>query len=432
MMTLEQLTEALFRTRSVRKFYTPITEDRILDDDYTPEMFHKDKAYFVLTLSEMYLRDRREYLRDFIPVCIVVSEFNYGNQKKVVVPFFVSNQLLNSVESLVKDQGVEYYNTTVAGPLPYMGDNVCIFVGLFRLAVSDLSKTLIGFIEQITDAFSIPGFSSYLNLAKVITGGLPDLLGMKDMEFRFGTRDEFTGSKRKGHSFQQGYLAYINCPEQDVKKEQLWVKNGRLMKGKSRDNHSRYCDNDYCLLKIEHLMERDDYQSLPFYDLWEKIKEKIWDGDIEKARKELLPRLAREVALSPDLIRDDRFHVQQMFKLNFECEVDSYFKLIDQSSKRAPHATRGSDERLTPRGKIQRMARIGNNISKDVGKAMSAISNKWEHIPHLQPRTKNYQLTRQQFKEQLHTIKEISIIKKPDPNALAESLVADSISFQTH
>lgn len=430
-MTLEQLTEALLRTRSVRKFYTPVTKDHILDDDHTQETFAPDKAYFILTLSEMYLRDRREYWRGFIPVCIVVSEFNYDNQKQVV-PFFVSNQLLSSVENLVKGQSVEYYNTTVAGPLPYLGDNVCIFVGLFRLAVSDLSKTLFGFIEQITDAFSIPGFSSYLNLAKVITDGLPDLLGMKDMEFRFGTRDEFTSSKRKGHSFQQGYLAYINCPEQDIKTEHLWVKNGHLLKGSSRDSHSRYFDKDYCLLKIDHLMERDDYQSLPFYDLWEKIKDKIWDGEIEKARKELLPRLAREVALSPDLIRNDRFHVQQMFKLNFECEVDSYFKLTDQNSKRTPHSTRGSDEQLTPRGKIQRMARIGKDISKDVGKAMFDISNKWEHIPHLQPRTKHDQLTKQQFNEQLRTIREISIIDKPDPNALAESLVADSISFKVH
>ena len=108
----------------------------------------------------------------------------------------MSNQILSAVESLVKGQRVEYCNTTVAGPLPYVGDNVCIFVGLFRLAVSDLSKTLFGCIEQIADAFSIPGFSSYLSLAKVVTGVLPDLLGMKNMEFRFGTRDEFSSGKR--------------------------------------------------------------------------------------------------------------------------------------------------------------------------------------------------------------------------------------------
>jgi hypothetical protein len=431
MMTLEQLTEMLLRSRAVRKFYTPITEDHILDVGHTPEIFEPDEAYFVLTLSEMYLRDRREYWRGFIPVCIVVSEFTYDNQKQVV-PFFVSNQLLSSVESLVKGQRVEYCNTTIAGPLPYVGDNVCIFVGLFRLAVSDLAKTLFGFIEQITDAFSIPGFSSYLSLAKVIAGGLPDLLGMKDVEFRFGTRDEFTSSKRKGHSFQRGYLAYINCPEKELKMEELWVEDGRLKKGSSRDSHSRYFDNDYCLVKIDHLIERDDYQSLPFYDLWGQIKGKVWDGQIERARKELLPRLAREVALSPDLIRDDRFHVQEMFKLNFECEVDSYFKITDKKSKRARSATRGSDERLTPRGKIQRTARIGNDISKDVGTALSGISSNLERIPNLQPRTRRYQLNKQQFKEQLRAIKGISAIEKPDPNALAETLVADAISFRTH
>lgn len=429
-MTLEQLTEALLRTRAERKFYTPIAEDHILDDGHTPDVFEPDEAYFVLTLSEMYLRDRREYWRGFIPVCIVVSEFVYANQRQVV-PFFVSNQLLSSIESLVKDQRVEYRNTTVAGPLPYVGDNVCIFVGLFRLEVNDLSKTLFGFIEQITDAFSIPGFSSYLNLAKVIAGGLPDLLGMKNMEFRFGTRDEFSSSKRKGHSFQRGYLAYINCPEKELQMEELWVKDGQLMKGANRDSHSRYFDSDYCLVKIDHLIERDDYQSLPFYNLWGQIKGNVWEGQIERARKELLPRLVREVALSPDLIRDDRFHVQQMFKLNFECEVDSYFKMSGQEPKSAPRATRGSDERLTPRGKIQRVARIGKDISEDVGTALFDISVNLERIPYLQPRTQRDELTGRQFKEQLRTIKEISAVEKPNPDALAETLVADAISFRS-
>jgi hypothetical protein len=430
MITLEQLTETLLRSRAVRKFYAPIIEDHILDDGHTPGAFEPDEAYFILTLSEMYLRDRREYWRGFIPVCIVVSEFVYDNEKQVV-PFFVSNQLLSSIESLVKGQRVEYCNTTVAGPLPYVGDNVCIFVGLFRLAVSDLSKTLFGFIEQIADAFSIPGFSSYLNLAKVVTGVLPDLLGMKNMEFRFGTRDEFSSGKRKGNPLQRGYLAYVNCPEKELKTEELWVEDGRLVKGSTRDSHSRYFDNDYCLLKIDHLTERDDYQSLPFYGSWKEIKGRVWDGEIERARKELLPRLAREVALSPDLIRDDRFHVQEMFKLNFECEVDSYFKMTDQSPQRARSATRGSDERLTPRAKIQRMARIGNNISKDVGAALSGISNNLERIPYLEPRTKRHQLNKQQFMEQLRALKGISAVKKPDPNALAESLVADAISFRS-
>jgi hypothetical protein len=428
-MTLEQLTETILRNRTVRKFYAPITEDHILDDDHKPEMFEPGEAYFVLSLSEMYLRNRREYWRGFVPICIVISEFFYNNERQVV-PFFVSNQLLRSIENLVKGERVEYRNTTVAGPLPYMGDNVCLFVGLFRLAVSDLAKTLFGFVEHITDAFSIAGFSSYLNLAKVVTSGLPDLLGMKAMEFRFGTRDEFSSAKRRGRPFQRGYLAYVNCSEERLKMEDLWVEDGRLTKGSTRDSRIPYLDNDYCLVKIDHLTERDDVQSLPFYELWADIKGRIWDGQIDRARKELLPRLAREVALSPDLIQKDQSLLQQMFKVNFECEVDSYFKVTGHRPKsKARRGKRGRGE-MTARGMIERAAAEGRKISKDVATALLDIKKNWESIPFVdEPRTREHQLTKEQIKEQLRVLKGISKTKKPDPNDLAESLVADAISF---
>ncbi len=428
-MAFAELVERVLRSQAVRKFYARVPDDHVLDDSYTPVAFGSDEAYFVLTLSEMYLRDRREYWRGFIPVCLVITDFMYDD-KREVTPFFVGNQLLSTIEALVKDQEVEYRNTTVAGPLPYVGGNVGLFVGLFRAAVSDSARALFSFIEQISDAFSLSGFSAYRNVARVLTKGLPELLGMKDMEFRFGMRDEFGSPKRGGAVFRHGYLACVNCPEQSLNMRDLWVQDGRLRIQGGSGGHRPYVDSDFCLMQVNRLTERDDYQKLPFYSLWKNIHRSIWEGQAEKARRELWPQFARAVALSPDLVRSDKFHLQGVFKVHFEREVDKYFEMTRPGPGPVHRATRG-DEPLDARARVVRTAEVGSKISKDVETSLLDIIEKWDHIPPLEAGTGPAVLGEKKLEEQLRTLKEITGVRKPDPGALAETLVADAIRFQS-
>lgn len=431
-MPFAQDIERLLRSQTIRKFYGRIPDDHVADASYAPLVFEPDEAYFLITLSEMYLRDRREYWRGFIPVCLVISEFTYHNRHEVV-PFFVGDQLLSSIEALVKGQQVEYRNTTVAGPLPYVGDNISLFVGLFRAEVDDFGKALFGFVARMAEAMGTCGFSPYLTIAGVVMNGLPDLLGMKNMEFRFGTRDEFSGGRRGGNTLRQGYLTYANCPDNTLDASRLWVEEGQLFLGDGPGTLQPYRDNDFCLVKVGHVTERDDYRKLPFYSAWENSHAAIWDGQIEKARKELFPRMVRALALSPDLTRSDRFHLLRAFKLDFERAVDTYF--ASTGATRGPTgvrgATRGPDEQLDARGKIQRAATVGREISKDVQTALLDIAEKWEEIPYPGPSAGRTDLSETQLKMQLQTLKKITGVKKPDPDALADTLVVDAMSFRS-
>ena len=71
----------------------------------------------------------------------------------------------------------------------------------------------------------------------------------------------------------------------------------------------------------------------------------------------------------------------------------------------------------------------GKKISRDVETALYDVVEKWDRIPHLEPRTKRSRLTKKKIKEQLKSLKKITSVKNPDPNALAETLAADAISF---
>src|SRR5271165_169358 len=206
-----------------RKLYFRVPEDHVLDGDFASVSIRPNANYFQIRLAEMYLRDKREYWRDFNPLTISVSDFLYGT-KRQNVPFFIGNQLLQNIRPYLDGQYVELRNTRIVGPVPYLGDDVGLFIGLVRVQANDLASKFFKLLETIVKAFDLTSLSRYLEIAEPLGEGLNSLLGMKENELRFGFRDVFTAKDGDSHRFRQGYLACVNCTEQDLSPDILWVK----------------------------------------------------------------------------------------------------------------------------------------------------------------------------------------------------------------
>jgi hypothetical protein len=410
------------------KYYNPIFYANILHGNYLSTAIEPNRCYFEFRLSQMFLRNRREYWYEYLPFAIMISKFIYDDKPRTI-PFIVGSQLLQSIEQYLDGGYVEYLNTRVAGPIPYAGDDVSLFVGLFRTQVRDLSKNLFSFLENIVSAFDITQMSKYLAIAGPVCTGLGSLLGMRAMELRLGTWSEFSYTENDTRQFRDCYLAYINCPEEAIVPKELWVKNGRLYIGEDKQSIEPLRQYDFCLIRIKRLEHRNDYITLPFHRLWKEAKNLIWNGKHTEADTILLS-LSQELAISPDLTQRHRLHLMQLYSANFESEVETYNALRKGRPKLPPTPTRAGRQGLSAPGVFQKIAHSAKEagFSKEVSKGLLDISSNWSRIPHLKDRPKESQLTNEIMNEQLKELEGVSKVDNLDPKTLAEAMAVTRLN----
>jgi hypothetical protein len=409
-----------------RKFYCRIDPDRILDSGFSATEIRADSSYFQIRMSEMFLRDKNEFLRGYIPLTVSVCKFKYAGEKKEV-PFFVGNQILDTIGAYVKDEPVEFTNTRMVGPVPYTGDDVALFVGLFRVQVNDLAQKLFGFMEKIVSTFDLSNLTNYLKIADMVSDGLAGLMGLKQIEMRLGRMDTFVGEEGTANRFKNGYLVFINCDENAMEEEQLWVKDGTLMVSDNKKKLQNFRSYDYCLVCVEKLNERPDLDSLPFHQQWNEAVRNIWDGNEEAAKRNYL-NLMGLIAASSDITPAHRSILMQAYLANYQKEIEDHRKFANPDYTAESVATRGSSKgRMSARGNIQKAAALSKNarIKEEektaVKRSLNIISTNWDRIPHLKERSLQFELTSTALNEQINALAEAQDAP-PNPEALVSAI----------
>ena len=420
--TLGRLWDVIWSRTADRKLCFRILDNQALDAGDEGTTFLQDDSYFGIRLSEMFIRDERVLMRTFVPLSVAITEFIYDG-KKQIVPYIVGNQLLKSIDPYVQGAHVEFSNTNIAGPIPYAGGGISLYMGLYRAQVNDLSQKLFSLVGTILSSFDTTGLSRYLDVAEPLGAGLADLLGMKEVEFRLGKRDEFGGNDGT-NQFKSGYLAYINLIERELDSSRLRVKDGALQITRNGGGLQRFTDADYCLIKIEHISERGDYTALSFHKLWTASKDLIWQGEPKKARGAFV-ELVRELARSPDLTKKHRFHLLQVYKANFEAELAQFNSITQVHGSDAGDLTRGAggNSRTTARAAVQAATFAAQKAKLPVAeRGLVELTTMWDKIPHLNNRGARVSLTDDVLNSQLKSLQSASAIDKTDPDALATAL----------
>ena len=335
----------------------------------------------------MFLRDAREYLRSFVPMAVVVTDFAYeargeGGSRRTL-PFLVGSKLLSEVHDYVEGKPVEYLDTKVAGWIPYRGDDIGLFVGLYRLQVGDLAKELLDVLQNITGTFDVANVSGYMSTARVLTDGVARIMGMEDVEFRTGAKLAFSDRSTDHNAFRQGYIAYINATDTQLAgfAERLWVENGRLYSGDSPTARQRFHQRDYCLVRIALSETRSDYETLDFHQQWITARSRLLGGDHHVAHA-LLIECIRKVAESPDLIPDQQEALCALYYANFQRESERYNRLTGIVPTHAATATRGPKGILSPREAIQKTVYLAKEggAAADALKGLKSVSDHWQDI----------------------------------------------------
>jgi hypothetical protein len=350
-----------------QKVYRRMKADHVLDER-TTQCQIPDESYFQLTLSEMFLVERREYWRSFLPMVLVLADFVFNNDKRSV-PVFVGNELLKSLEHSVQNEEIEFRNTTILGPTPYLGGGLHLFVGLFRTKTEDLASSLADLANSIGSVFPVAELSRYVQLLAPLAKSVSTFLGMKDVELRIGIRDEFA-QKAEPNIGGPGYFVIINTTGDQ---EDLWIQNGQLWSGKDGPRN-RFRSHDFCVFRLDFVPDRP-IADLSFAKLWTEIKDLVWHAQVPRAQAMLL-ELGRQMAVSPDLTRTHRFNLIRLYKANLEREIE----LCNEIGSSQPiAASRGGHFRGGGAASIKSILPF-IPASSDLRKSISSLAANWGSV----------------------------------------------------
>jgi hypothetical protein len=286
-------------------FHAPIPLSRVNGGREDGSPFEADDHYFQIRINEMHLTFGRRWFSDFDPLVFVLTEFTY-DKKAESVPFVVGPQLLQKYQQAQAiPKGMVFRNTRVAGVHPYRGGRVSISLVLCSVRRSDHAKDVLDLIETSVGALDFStALSFYLRTARVVLEGVSRLAGMGQTNPIIGLRNEF--DPQAGDLFEPSYFALIDAKAGEVAEDKLWVKDGELLYGDSANDaisFSNYREVDYVLYSVVQSDTRGDVSLLPFYPLFERIKQEatIPENNSWKRAKADLVALYQNLVLSPDL-----------------------------------------------------------------------------------------------------------------------------------
>ena len=421
-MDIKKLFGHIITEQRQRYVICRIDNNKIIGEKLRLEGIHGGEGYFIIRLSEMFLKNRREWWVGFNPLAIAITDFFY-NQTNQTIPIYIGNQLLKTIESQIQDQFVEYRNTKIIGPVVYNGGDVGLFIGLFRVQVNDYSRQLFDFIESIIGTFHLSQLDSYIALADNINKGLAGLFGLKEVQLQIGFRNVYNETGPDANQFKDGYFLMAACPRENLQTENLWIKDGALHIGEDEGHLVPFQSDDYCLFKIEQSDERTDFRSLKFNSQWEKIISELYDRRFGEA-DHLLLSLMKEIAKSPELIRKQKLRLIQVYKANYEKEVE-ISKGILPSLESIP--TRGGRITMDAQTVIQKIAYSADKRKYDpsVPKALIDISKNLNGI--IGHRNFDKPLNDNEILSQMRVLDSVSTVSDVDPIALVSAMVSDSL-----
>lgn len=302
----KQLWNRLSTGSSRLPFHAAIPLSRVSHNVRHANPFQADHYYFQIRINEMYLTYGRRWFSEFDPMVFVLTEFTY-DKKVESVPFVVGPQLLQKFkESEGIPNGMVFKNTRVAGIHPYRGGRVSVSLILSSVRRSDHAKDVLDLIETSAGALDFSTtLSFYLRTARVVIEGVSRLVGMGQTNPIMGLRTEF--DPQAGDLFEPSYFVLIDANSEDVRSDKLWVKDGELFIGDSATDCVRFRNHrplDYVLYSVLQSEKRDDLSLLPFYPLYERIKQEATvpeDNSWRRAKADMVT-LYQNLVLSPDLI----------------------------------------------------------------------------------------------------------------------------------
>jgi hypothetical protein len=289
-----------------QRFEAAIAPDRVRDDERAGavdgQAFEPEASYFSVRIAEMYLRNGGEYFRQFLPMAVTLAQFSQGGQPRTI-PFFLNNQKLQ--EALGSAGGglglVRMKNVYALRYLPVNADGLSLFCGLFRTVHQDFAAALLDLLAEVGNKLGGPAVGQSVEVAQTVYTRISRIVGLKDVEFRFGNMDGDALARGSG------YRVFAGGSERPLVHGELVMAGGRLYRD-ANGKREEITDCDYCVIALERLESRaadGQLPSLPLHKLWTEAARNLAEKRNDDADA-TFNKLQAEVLLTPDLTETDR------------------------------------------------------------------------------------------------------------------------------
>lgn len=225
----------------------------------------RESAYLNIFLKSARVVNVRKGLKKFYGAVHSFMEIPHRSQQRAQFNVVTTPEALRNVDAGNVDRVVSL-NHRLLGPVPFVGGDLEIQVGLFSIASSDLAAPYLSLLESLSKTAGVSFVSAALPFAGPIVEGVKLLAGSdKDSILEIGLSD--TQSRPR-----QGYLIAIRASREELGPKTLKVdpSNFHLLDARG----APLTNYPYFVLEVRAERERSDWFEIPeLKDAYKQIQE---------------------------------------------------------------------------------------------------------------------------------------------------------------
>ena len=296
----------IFVAKSKHRVWERLADDHVIGAG-SGAAIKNDDGYFVVRLSEMYIRHSRKLWRRIHPMLHGFTEYAGNEHHAVIGPAQLQEISETNLDRIMN------FNYRICGPVPYFGGDVDVLAGLYSVPGEDAGKALIDTVSTVAGLASVAA-DPVFKITEAVRTGVERIISIDQAALRIGVRDTFFPGAQ--NPLRSGFHVAIDAARPEVDFQRLWLVDGRLLTGTHPEAAVPYSDTDYLVLQIERRASRQDWPRLPVMaDYNKKFSAIIASSALtwEKKKEELSriwPEFTEAVAQSRDLISRDKLQIR--------------------------------------------------------------------------------------------------------------------------
>jgi hypothetical protein len=258
-MDLVQWLKNRWQAETVRNTYFRIPDANVHNSSgvpLTPTAVKAGEQYFQIWLTEMFLKNSREWGSSWYPAVMASVQLKFGNKAQEITHLAGESALKDfKMSDINKGVAVNHAITTV---LPFNGGAITLEAALLAMAGKSDIASLIKVLGNFSKLLVVPQLSAALAVAEPLADGIAELVGATNAHPELRLQDTWGGdASGNPNVLRAGYFAVISAPDGEVRPEELQVRDGRLYRGESA--MSGY---HYMLFRVDVNSTRDDWDSI--------------------------------------------------------------------------------------------------------------------------------------------------------------------------
>jgi len=285
----------------------------------------------------MHLAQNRQWWSVFDPLVMIVTEFNYGDER-IAIPKIIGPTLLKKQTSADQArQGVIIRDACVSGPHPYRGGDITISVALYQVERINHARVILNLMESISSSLGAPSdLEAIGKTGAALLEGVEGLLGLGKTSLLAGIHMSLAPSPLD--PFSAGFTALITPPAPPI--AQLCVED-RQLKLTIDGGVEHYRGSDFVLIGVHGTQERSDENVLPFYHLKEEAMAAVLDGEdgIKRGKANLIAAY-QQMRKSPDVTTKEVGQLFERWLQEFQKEKSRLESTMNMSIRELEHVTR--------------------------------------------------------------------------------------------